>query len=158
MADTIPAEFFDKLGRPRRFCRGRAFLLVFLVSVEELRQLLDPLDGERGRGDGLHGEAQELHRVVIGGDPVGAEGAADAAPVDQRPLAALSHPDGDGFHSPAALGGPVTGFNVQMLAGEAVGTVVPMLRSGSLRRYETPADLAGKALLAGVMCVVAFFK
>ena len=48
---------------------------------------------ERRRAQGLHGNAHELHRVVVCRHPVGAELSAAFAAVDDGPLATLAYPD-----------------------------------------------------------------
>ena len=45
--------------------------------------------GKGGLGQGAQGDGEEEGRVVIRRDPVGAEGPAGAAAVDERPLAPL---------------------------------------------------------------------
>ena len=72
------------------------------------------------------------------------------AAVDDGPLAALADPDGHRLHGAAAVGGPVPRLVIQVDAGKAVGAVVAVLGSGSLRPYRPAADPAGEYIPAGV--------
>ena len=83
---------------------------------------------------------------------------AAAAAVDDGPFPALAHPDRDRVHDPAAVGCPVAGLEVDVEAGEAVGTVVAVVTPCVLRGAEPPADLAGKAVIAGMGLIIAFFR
>ena len=113
---------------------------------------------ERRRAQGLHGNAHELHGVVVCRHPVGAELSAAFAAMDDRPLAALAHPDGHRLHDTAAVGGTVAGFFVHMKAGQAVGAMVAVVAPGILRGADPSADFAGKGIVAGVGLIVTFFK
>ena len=96
--------------------------------------------------------------IDIRRDAVGVEHAAAFAAVDDRPLAALSHPDGHGFHDPAAVGRAVAGVNIDMQAREAIGAMVPVVRAGVFRDDGPAADLADEGVAAGVGFIVVFFK
>ena len=78
--------------------------------------------------------------------------------MDQSPLAVLSDPHGNRFHDAAAIRRPVARLNVQMLAGQAIGTVVAMRAARALRRDGAPADLADKDIFTRVRFIVTFFK
>ena len=69
------------------------------------------------------------------------------AAVDDRPLAALAHPDGHGFHDPAAVGRAVAGVNIDMQAREAIGAMVPVVRAGVFRDDGRPQTLQTKVSL-----------
>ena len=61
-------------------------------------------------------------------------------------------------HVPAAVGCPVAGLEVDVEAGEAVGAMVAVVTPCVLRGAEPPADLAGKAVIAGMGLIIAFFE
>jgi hypothetical protein len=79
-------------------------------------------------GQGADGEGHEQGLVVVAGDAVGAERAAGATAVDNRPFAAAAHPDRHRFHRTAALGGAVAGGIVEMPAPQTLRTMVAMAR------------------------------
>ena len=106
----------------------------------------------------LHGNAHELHGVVVCRHPVGAELSAAFAAVDDGPLAAFAYPDGHRLHDAAAVGGTVAGLFVHMKAGQAVGAMVAVVAPCILRGADPSADLAGKGIVAGVGLIVTFFK
>ena len=133
-------------------------LLHSAVAGHEGGHLLDALQWERRLTQGLHGDGHELHGVIIRRNTVGAERAAALAAVDDRPLAALAYPDRHRLHDAAAVGRPVAGLDVYVQAGEAVGAVVAVVAAGPLRCAESAADLAGKAVTAGMGLVVVLFK
>jgi hypothetical protein len=45
-----------------------------------------------------------------------------------------------------------------MQAGKTVGAVVAVVGPGRIRCYQPPAHFTGKAVIAGVVFIVAFFK
>lgn len=133
-------------------------LLHSAVAGHEGGHLLDALQWEWGLAQRLHGDRHELHGVIIRRNTVGAERSAALAAVDDRPLAAPAYPDRHRLHDATAVGGPVAGLDIYVQAGEAVGAVVAVVAAGPLRCAESAADLAGKAVAAGMGLVVAFFK
>ena len=133
-------------------------LLHSAVAGHEGGHLLDALQWERRLTQGLHGDRHELHGVIIRRNTVGAERAAALAAVDDRPLAAPAYPDRHRLHDAAAVGGPITGLDIYVQAGEAVWAVVTVVAAGLLRCAESAADLAGEGVIAGMGLVVAFFK
>ena len=62
------------------------------------------------------------------------------------------------FHQSAAVRRPVSGLDIQVEAGEAVGAVVPVAASGPLRAHGPAAGFTGEGILAGMGFVIAFFK
>src|SRR5699024_6693138 len=102
-------------------------------------------------------DGHKLHRVVIGQHTIGAEGAAAAAAVDNRPLPFSPDPDSHRLHNAAAVAFTVSRFNVHVEAMETVRAVIPMVASGPGRNHQAAAVFAGKALVAGVVLVVTFF-
>ena len=64
------------------------------------------------------------------GDAVGCQFAAEAAAVDDGPLAAFAYPDCHRLHNAAAVGGAVAGFFVHMKTGQAVGAMVAVVAPG----------------------------
>ena len=80
---------------------------------------------------------------------------ANPAAVNNRPLAALSDPNADGFHRAAAICFSVTRLIVQMLTGQTIGTMVSMVASCTAWNDQTVADLAGKAIITGMMAIIA---
>ena len=128
------------------------------VTAHESGHLLDAVERERRLAQRLHGNAHELHRVVVRRHAVGAERPAALAAVDDSPFAASAHPNSHRLHDAAAVGRPVAGLDVDVQAGKAVWAVVAVVAAGVLRRAEPAADLAGEGILAGVRLVVAFFK
>ena len=133
-------------------------LLHSAVAGHEGGHLLDALQWERGLAQRPHGDGHELHGVIIRRSTVGAERSAALAAVYDRPLAALAYPDRHRLHNTAAVRGPVARLDVYMQAGKAVGAVVTVVAAGILWCAEPTADLAGKAVAAGMGLVVAFFK
>ena len=127
------------------------------VAAHQLCHFFDPLQRERRLTQGPQGDAHQLYGIVVRSRPVGAEGAAAAAAVDDGPLAALAHPHRHRLHDPAAVCGAVARLDVHMQAAKAVAAVVPVLRARMLRRHQSAADLAGEAVLTGMCFVVAFF-
>lgn len=133
-------------------------LLHSAVAGHEGGHLLDALQWERRLTQGPHGDGHELHGIVVRRNTVGAERTAALAAVYDRPFTALAYPDRHRLHNTAAVRGPVAGLDVYMQAGKAVGAVVAVVAAGILRCAEPTADLAGKAVAAGMGLVVAFFK
>ena len=133
-------------------------LLHSAVAGHEGGHLLDALEGERRRAERPHGDAHELHRVVVRRHAVGAERAAAAAAVNDGPFSAPAHPDGDRLHDPAAVTFPVARLNVQMQACKAVRAVVAVAGACVFRDDSPSADLADEGVAAGVGLIVAFFK
>lgn len=84
-------------------------------------------DGEGGVGDGAERKREQTQLMVVAGDAIGAERAAAAAAMDDRPFAVLSDLDGDGFHRLAAGVAAVARLIVEMTGVEAGGAVVAML-------------------------------
>ena len=77
---------------------------------------LQPVQGE-GRGrQGPDRKGQELEGIIVGGDAVGMQDAAPAAPVDDGPFPIPAHPYPDGLHDAPAEGGAVAGGIVQVKA------------------------------------------
>lgn len=76
----------------------RSRLLLWLEAsraAHAFGQLFDALDWKRRLRQRLHGDRQKLQRVVVRRRAVGRKCAAALTAVDDRPLAALSRPDGD---------------------------------------------------------------
>ena len=69
----------------------------------------------------------------------------------------LPHPYGNGFHDPAAVCFPVPGFSIHMQAGQAVGTVVSMITSGTVRHHRPSTDLTNKAVMAWMGLIIPLF-
>ena len=86
------------------------------LAAHEGGHLLDALERKRRCAERAHGDAHELHRVVVRRHTVGAERSAALAAVDDRPLAASSHPDGHGLHDAAAVAFAVARLNVHVQA------------------------------------------
>ena len=110
----------------------------------------------------LHRKSHELHRVVVGGDAVGVELAAYGAAVDERPFAALAHPDTDRLHASVTFRRAVARLVVEVDARQAVWAVVAVVGSGTLGNYLSSAVLAGERVDTGVLLekfrvVFAFF-
>lgn len=122
------------------------------------RHFLDPVEGERGHGQRPHGDGHELHRIVVGRHPVGVQGAAALAPMDDGPFAAFADPHHDRLHVAAAVGGPVARFDVHVQTGQAVGTMVPVPASGAFGHDQPSANLAGERFRACVGLVIPFFE
>ena len=133
-------------------------LLHSAVAGHEGGYLLDALQWERRLTQGPHGDGHELHGIVVRRRAVGAEGAAAAAPVDDGPLAAPAHPDGDRLHDPAAVRLPVAGLDVDMQTCKAVRAVVAVAAPRVIRGAEPAADLTGKGVAAGVVLIIALFQ
>ena len=124
------------------------------IAAHQGGHFRDVVQRERRSAQGLHGNAHELHGVVICRNPVRAELSAAFAAVDDGPLAALAYPDGHRLHDAAAVGGTVAGFFVHMKAGQAVGAMVAVVAAGILRGADPSADFAGKGIVAGVGLIV----
>lgn len=88
-----------------------------------------PVQGEGRLRDGAHGQRYEGDLVVFASNPVGVKLAAGAALVDDRPVAASAHPDGNGLHRSAAIGGAVARHIVYVFAPEAPGAVIAVRRA-----------------------------
>ena len=78
--------------------------------------------------------------------------------MDHSPFASLAYPDSNSVHHAAAIGFPIAGLDVYMLAGKAVGTVIAMITSSAGWDHLSPADFASKNIVAGVCFVIAFVK
>ena len=134
------------------------WLLHATVAAHESGHFLNAFQRKGRLAQGLHGDGHQLHRVVVRRHTVGTESAAALAAVDDGPFAVFSYPDGDGLHDTAAVRGTVAGLNVHVQAGKAIGAVVAVVAAGVLGSAKPVADLAGKAVVAGVGLVIAFFK
>ena len=77
--------------------------------------------------------------------------------MDDCPLAVFSHPDGNRLHDSTAAGRSVTWLLIDVQAVQAVGTMVAMVAAGSVGSYHPAADLAGKAVVAGMGSIISFF-
>ena len=119
--------------------------------------LRHPLNGEGRIADGLHGDGHELDGVVVRRTPVGAERAAPAAAVDDRPFAVFPNPHSHRLHQSAAVRCPVARFNVQMHGTQAVGAMVPVVAPRARRDDGIAAVPAGEPFLAGVSLKIAFY-
>ena len=75
---------------------------------------------------------------------------ADFAAVDDGPFTVFPHPYSNRFHSAAAASRAVAGFHVQVLAGKAIGAMVPVPASGAAGDNGFPAYLTDEGFLAGV--------
>ena len=115
---------------------------------------LDLFDGEGRVGQRPHGDGHQLHRVVVCGDAVGGDPSAHAAPVDDGPFSVLANPYGDGLHLSAAVCLAIARLNVQVEAGQAVGTVVAVIAARPFRDAQPSAAFAGEALIAGIVLVL----
>ena len=95
---SAPAVFMPFFGPSEP-----SFLPVHLaVTAHEARHFLDALDRKRWRTQRTHGDAHQLHRIIVGRNAVGRKRAAAAATVNDRPFSALAHPDRCRFHNAAA--------------------------------------------------------
>ena len=72
------------------------------------------------------------------------------------PFSAFAHLDRHGVHHRAAVRRPITGFNVDMLAGQAVRAVVAMVAARTGWNDLPSADFADEWFVAGVCFVVTF--
>ena len=72
----------------------------FCVSFQHFGDLRHPLNGKGRAADGLHGDGHELDGIIVRRDPVGAEHAAPAAAVDDRPFAVFRTHTATGSISP----------------------------------------------------------
>ena len=127
------------------------------VAAHKRGHFLNALQRERRLAQRLHGDGHELHGVVVRSHAVGAERTTAPASVDDRPFAALTHPDGDRLHDAAAVAGAVAWLYVHMKAGKAVRTMVSVVAAGVFRRTEPAADLAGKRVVTGVGLILMSF-
>lgn len=105
----------------------------------------------------FHGDGHQFERIIICGNPIGRKLATLAAAVDDSPLAVFSHPDGNRLHDSAAAGCSVTRLLVDVQAVQAVGTMVAVVAAGSRGSHHPAADLAGKAVVAGMGAIISFF-
>ena len=138
---------------------GFTFLLPHpSIAAHQGGHLLDVVQRERRLTERLHGNAHELHGVVVCRHTVRTELSAAFAAVDDGPFAALAYPDGHRLHDAAAVGGAVAGFFVHMKAGQAIGTMVAVVAADILRGTDPSADFAGKGIVAGVGLIVTFSK
>jgi len=138
--------------------RGVALPRQFAVAAHLPCHLLQPFQGKwRGR-NWLHGQRHELHGIVIGGDAIGAQRAADFTAMNDGPLSVLPHPDSDGLHDAATMGRAVSRLYVQMLAGEAIGAVISMSTACAVWEHSSATHLADKGLCTGMGLVIAFVE
>lgn len=72
-----------------------------------------------------------------------------------RPLAALSHPNGDRLHHRAAIGGAISRLLIQMDAMQAVRAVVAMRRAGARLHDGHAAMAANKPVLSPLLAGLA---
>ena len=86
------------------------------LAAHEGGHLLDALERKRRCAERAHGDAHELHRVVVRRHTIRTKRSAALAAVDDRPLAASSHPDGHGLHDAAAVAFAVARLNVHVQA------------------------------------------
>lgn len=91
------------------------------------------INRKRWPREGAECESEQCSLAVVAGDAVGFELAAVLAAVDEDPLAGFfsgrSDSDGDGFELAAARAGAVAGLVVDVLAVQAGGAVVALLRT-----------------------------
>lgn len=96
-------------------------------NLQLFGNLRHPLNGKGRAADGLHGDGHELDGIIVRRDPIGAERAAPAAAVDDRPFAVFPNPHRHRLHQSAAVRFPVARLNVQMYGTQAVGAMVPVV-------------------------------
>ena len=68
------------------------------IAAHQGGHFLKIVQRKRRRAQGFHGNAHELHGIVVCRHPVGAELSAAFAAVDDGPLAAFAYPDGHRLH------------------------------------------------------------
>lgn len=73
------------------------------MSFQLFGDLRHPFNGEGRIADGLHGDGHELDGIIVRRGPVGAECAALAAAVDDRPFAVFPNPHRHRLHQSAAV-------------------------------------------------------
>lgn len=134
------------------------WLLQASLAAHQGGHFLNAFQGEGRLTQGLHGDAHELHGIVVRRHAVGAQRAAALAAVYDGPLAAPAHPDRYRLHNAAAVALPVARLYVNMQAGQAVGAVVAMAAARVLRGAQPAADLAGERVIACVSFIVTIFK
>ena len=144
--------------RSARFFLVGTHLFQAAFAAHQAGHLLDAFDRERRLAKRLERDAHELHGIVVCSNAVGAQLSAASTPVNDRPLAALTHPDGDRLHDTAAVGCTVTRLNIDMQAAQAVVAMIAVLTSGILRYDGAAANLAGKAVRTRMGLVVTLFK
>lgn len=88
------------------------------------------------------GQCEQCPFVVITRDAVEAYHSAALAAVDEQPLSIGPQRDTDGLHRLMAVGGPITGHDVEVQAPEAIGAVVAVARAGSVGRKRPAAMTA----------------
>jgi hypothetical protein len=145
-------------------------LAVIRQEVEDVTPLLrryfdrlKPFQGEGRLRDGAYGQRDEREFVVVARNTVGAQFAALAAAVDDRPLAFLPHPDGDRFHRAMTIRSAVARRLVQMTAPETPVAMVAMFRAETLRHNGLTAMDTVKPLVrvrprGSCLCSCSFFQ
>ena len=113
--------------------------------------------GKGGSAKRSESKRKQLQLIVVGGNPVRRQYPADAAAVDYRPFAALSHPHRDRLHCPAAVCRTVARLDVEVLRAEAVRTVVAVTRPGAVRQDSPAAELALERLVRRPVTALSFF-
>ena len=76
--------------------------------------------------------------------------------MNNRPFPILSYPNGNGFHNPAAIGGTVSRFDIQMLAGQAIWTVISVFASRTGWHYSSSTYFTNKNLVAWMCFIITF--
>jgi hypothetical protein len=115
-----------------------------------------PFQGERRITQGLQGNRHQQYGVVIGGDTVGADMAANPTAVYKCPFAVLPYPYAYRLHSPATVRLAVARLFVQVLACQTVGAMVAMVTARAVGDDLPLAYLTDKILVAGVILVIPF--
>lgn len=83
----------------------------------------------------LDSQSHQLHRAIIAPRHVRAQLAALDTAVNNGPVAIISHPNTDSLHATTTGRRPIARGFVQVLAGQAVGTVVTMIGPRPLWRH-----------------------
>ena len=92
-------------------------------------------------------QAQQGHRIIIGGDPIVPFGSAAGTAMDQHLLSIRPIECADGWHQCPAVARPVTGMGAINMAGvQAARTVIAMLAPRDGRSDKGPAMAAFELL------------
>lgn len=103
-------------------------------STAEIRVRPQSIQRERRLGQGPDGQGHQGQLVVVAGDPVGSQGPAFSAAVDDGPLPVAPHPHGDRFHRSPAPAPPISRAQIHMQAPQTPRTMVAMARAGCAGR------------------------
>ena len=118
---------------------------------------LNPFDRKRWQRQWFHCDTHQLHRIIICCNPIRRKCSAPFTSVNNCPLSIRSYPYRNRFHLSSTICSAVSRIIIHMHTAQTIRTVIPVIRSCTLRTYDTPTAITGKTFIAGMLFVISLF-